>query len=200
MHRPHFNTDQELLAAFSEASPDALERVFDMYYQKMVYYAFRLINNMNESEDIVVDSLVRVFQKRRHFELLENLKAYLYVSVRNQCNDYLRRASSTRQIAGELLQHTIITDRPADSNMIMAETMGLIYHEIETLPSQCRTVVRLRIIDRHSIPEIAEQLGISSKTVSNQLSLGLKQLRSSLLKKGLLLVLPVITSMLEKKL
>lgn len=181
----HYKNDQELLVAFSEGSPPAVEFIFNMYYRKLVYYALKLIGDRAESEDIVVDIFIKVYQKARSFESLANLKAYLYVSVRNTCYDYLKRITLTRKVEGEIKQLADTIGSAPDKQIVLSETMELVIDEIENLPVQCRKIVVLRLVNRYSISEISSHLGISSKTVSNQISIGVKLLRSTLLKKAL---------------
>ncbi len=188
----HYKTDQELLVAFSEGSPPAVEFIFNMYYRKLVYYAFKLIADRAESEDIVVDIFIKVYQKARSFESLANLKAYLYVSVRNTCYDYLKKISITRKVEGEIKQQADTIGSAPDNKIVLSEMMELVIDEIENLPVQCRKIIVLRLVNRYTISEISSHLGISSKTVSNQISIGIKHLRSTLLKKALYFFIPFL--------
>lgn len=185
MQDDKFNSDWELCKRYNEGDSGAKEEVFLMFYKTLVWYAYRYIRDKSVAEDLVMDVFLKIYRMKRQFASLDNIKCYLYVSVRNRCNDYLKDESISAKSIKESVYFIDEVELPKDKHMIHAETIKAVYIEIDKLPTQCRRVVKMRLIDQYSVDEISQELNISVKTVYNQIHLGIKSLRTSLLKKAL---------------
>jgi len=77
--------------AFRNGDDPSLSYFFKLYSKSLGYFAFRLVQDKLEDEDITEECFVKVWERRSDFKTEENLKAFLYISCRNACLDYLRR-------------------------------------------------------------------------------------------------------------
>src|ERR1044072_8783523 len=82
-------TEQEMYQ-FRQGEQPAFERVFRLYYGPLVFFTVNIISDQTEAEDIVTDVFMSFYNKCHSFYSEENIRAYLYVSARNRCYNYLR--------------------------------------------------------------------------------------------------------------
>lgn len=152
------------------------EKEFDSYFRKLYLplgmYALRIVGDADTAEDLVADSFSKVWQKIREGLEIDNFKSYIYQSVRNECLSYLRNKKETVGLENimEINYETIdISERDAK-----------IWKAIDGLPEKCRQVFLLSKRDGLSNEEIAEEMGISIKTVKNQMTKAFSRLREAL--------------------
>jgi RNA polymerase sigma-70 factor (ECF subfamily) len=135
-----------------------------------------MIRNREEAEDIVIQTLQKTFQRCKNFKTEENLKAYLYIAVRNSCLDYLKKnkirlkdVDDCNNIPDENLVEK------AELEAVKAMQMKEVYDAILTLSSSQKHIL-LMFWEGKSAAEIAAILNTSSANVRSQKSQALKQL------------------------
>ncbi len=133
--------------------------VFNTFYASQVLFAVSIIKNRHDSEDIVQDVFLNIWKSKPIFKNDIAFRAYIYLSTRNKCIDYLRRKKPVFETVdkAENLENDIDT-------LIKEEAYRLLERAIETLPNQTREIMRYSMRGL-SIQEIANELAISVNTV-----------------------------------
>jgi RNA polymerase sigma-70 factor (ECF subfamily) len=169
--------DQQELLALKQGSEHAFEMLFRKYYQPLCNYAYSFLNDRDEAEEVVQAAFIGVWDKRQLIEIQSSLKAYLYRMVRNSCLNVLKH-EKVKQAHAKL---QMADGEPAyEQSMLSSELQGKIHEALKALPEQCRIVFQLSRFEELKYAEIAEQLGISVKTVENQMGKALKIMRGQL--------------------
>jgi RNA polymerase sigma-70 factor (family 1) len=189
--KQHIHSD--IISGFHKGNSRAFDLLFDMFFPALCYFANKLIEERQEAEDIVLDTFQKLWARREHFETMPNIKAFLYITVRNTCLNYLRYRETQRKRTREMIK--LMPDRfeeDAEQQRIRAEVMKNIYSEIEKLPKKCREVFELYYFEGLKANEIAEQLQISESTVRNQKVRALQLLKTALSGRELLVLYIII--------
>jgi len=182
-----------IIQQLHRGDPEAVKYIYNIHYQPLCYFAERLTGNKSEAQDIAIESIIKLLDNKDRLDSLVNIKAYLYISVRNACFNFLRAMQRHNTSHREIFYLTPEGEEDAKNEMILARVLQEIYEQIETLPPQCREIFKQIFLERKSTAEIAKSLGISSQTVLNQKSIAIRMLRSALLKKELMtLILAVL--------
>ena len=148
-----------------------IDLTFQTYYRPLCLYATHYLHDVDEAEDIVQDCFVRLMQRKL---LPQNVKSFLYTSVRNACIDFLRRQSPiVADVSPSDLSGIISDEQAQESSFREAE----LWTAIEQLPDKCREIFLMSKRDGMTYREIAEELSLSEKTVEHQISKALKALR-----------------------
>ena len=161
-----------------------IDMVFQQYYRPLCLYALHYLHDLDEAEDVVQDCFVRLLESDKYERLCllsvasqsltNQLKSFLYASVRNACIDRLRCKNPILQdVSPSDLQGLITDEQAVDSSSREAE----LWTAIEQLPNRCREIFLMSKRDGMTYREIAEELGLSEKTVEHQISKALKILR-----------------------
>ncbi|AEW00252.1 RNA polymerase, sigma-24 subunit, ECF subfamily [Niastella koreensis GR20-10] len=182
----HNFRDKSLLLEFKRGNTHAFRVVYDMFFPSLCFFAKRLVDNDGEGEDIAADSFVKLLNRHDSFDTLPNIKAFLYITTRNACLNYLRYTQRQHSSKRELNRLQEKTDEHALSYMVHAEVLREVEFEIEQLPNRCREIFKLIYYERKPADDIAEQLGISINTVWVQRAKAIQLIRTNLLKKGML--------------
>lgn len=153
------------------------ETYFKRYYTPIGMYVLRMCGDAAEAEDIVQETFSAAWEKFAQESLPEFFRAYLYRTAHNITIDRMRRYSSEKEaIQIRDIDETELTDEAIDTS----ERDARLWIAISRLPERCRQVFLMSKRDGLSHAEIAEELGISTKTVENQITKAFKSLRSAL--------------------
>jgi RNA polymerase sigma-70 factor (family 1) len=160
--------DNDIIVSLKKGVPDALQTLLKHYYSALCLFAERLLGDSAAAEDIVGESFVKLWNKRTDFENHQNLKAFMYITVRNACLNYLKQAKRDSLSKKQLAYLTGEKEEFVLNEMIRAEVLKEIMDEISNLPEQCRKVLKLGYLEGMKNQEIADLLNISIHTVKNQ--------------------------------
>lgn len=172
--------EKDLLNRLSLGDEKAFEEIFLLYYQQLVVFAIKLVNDSDLSRDLVQEVIVNFYEKRNSIEIHTSLKAHLYQSVRNRCLNYIKREQTIKN------HHSIIYSDKKETEQfyydLMEETEleNKIFQIIKSLPKQCQKIFEMSRFDGKSNSDIANELDISKRTVETQISNALKRIRTKL--------------------
>ncbi|MBK6400073.1 MAG: RNA polymerase sigma-70 factor [Bacteroidetes bacterium] len=174
-----FSNETEIVLALQNGDEKAMETLFRTYYQRLCNYANTILNDLDESEEVVQQMFVQLWEKREKMEITSSVQSYLFRSVRNTCLNKIKH-SKVRQMHAEEVTALAQQSEPATETTFHNELQSQIQVAIESLPEQCRLVFKLSRFEELKYSEIAEQLGISVKTVENHMGKALKIMRERL--------------------
>ena len=124
--------------------------------------ALRITMNRAEAEDVVQDTLLRVWEQRGQWEQIDNLEAFAIATCRNRALDLAKRAG---RITAPLDETRPSAVRSPHEQLEAQEQLSLVQRLMDDLPELQRTIMMLRDIEGKTYQEIAETLGISETQV-----------------------------------
>lgn len=176
-------SEQQWLAALREGDEGALQRIFDRHYPKLISDIYRILPDEDTCQDLAQEVFVDLWRKRFELDIHTSLRAYLHRAAVNRALNYLKTSRRFVFDEPEHLARTADSSARDISSKMEQETLEEALHAaIETLPEKCRVVFSLSRFEQLSHREIAEQLGISMKTIENQITKAMKILREALVR------------------
>ena len=159
----------------------AFEAIFDKCYEPLCKYAYSILRDMDDAEDVVQKTFCKLWDQRESLFIKSSLDSYLYRIVHNDSINSINQRTLHQEHAFNYLSFT--QSDLSDSIMESIESTELqkaIKGAIAKLPPQCRKVFELSRMEQMSYSKIAEELQISTNTVENHMSKALKMLRADL--------------------
>ena len=150
---------------------------FHEYFNKLHSYAFTMVKNNAEAKDIVQTAYIKLWEKRNEVNLPVSARSYLYTSVYHLSLNTIRN-HKIREGHHKRMLHPVST-----ADIYTAEekeTSTRITNLVNDLPPKCREVFCKNRYEGKKYKEIADELGISVKTVEVQMGKALKFLRENL--------------------
>lgn len=152
--------------------------LFKEHYNSMCNYAFAMINNRDEAEDIVQGVFVDFWNKPDKETITAEFENYLIRSIKFKCIDFHRKEVVKRKYEEAAVhEQSQFDEEDNEENPALKDLINL---SISQLPEKTQEVFRLSKLEGMSYKEIADQLGISPKTVENQMGRAFKMLREKL--------------------
>lgn len=137
-----------------------------------------------EAEDIALETFVKLWRLIDRFDNHNNLRAFLYVTVRNACYDYLRHRQHVFTAHKEILLNSETYELSCQSfNESTALVKELIGDCIDQLPKQAQRIFKMYYFDELSTAEIAGELGMTEQAVRNNKTRAIGLLKEMLFSK-----------------
>ncbi len=173
------HTDEELIKLLRKDGDRAMELLFHRFYAYLCRSAYRVLGEEAVAEDLVQEVFYELWKRRKELHITTSLKAYLRRATVNKTLNYIR---DQRKVYFEQEDKISLPAlRPsAVQRLEAAELQQLIDQSIDSLPERCRIIFILSRFEDMTYKEIASELGISEKTVENQISKALRLLREAL--------------------
>lgn len=131
-------------------------------------------------EDIVQESFVKLWNGRNDTTIETSVKAYLYQAVKNACLNSIKHIGVKESYKKYNQAEIEYAEQTESDNITAGELEERIRRNIESLPTERRKIFMLSRYENLKYKEIADTLGISVKTVENQMGKALAHLRKEL--------------------
>lgn len=168
-------TDALLLRRVTQENKYAFSCLYEKYWQMVYSDAYKRLKDEDQAKDIVQDIFTHIWLKRETLQI-DNLPAYLHVAVRNQAFKLLEKQKITHPFF-DLLENIPSAHTVADGHILYKEFVEAYDALLNTLPHKRQIIFRMRFQEDLSTTDIANQLGLSRKTVQNQLGKAFDQLK-----------------------
>ncbi|MEO6980072.1 MAG: sigma-70 family RNA polymerase sigma factor, partial [Mucilaginibacter sp.] len=159
--------DVLLLQLIEQGSKHAFNVLYEKYWDKAYNEAYKRLKDSDRAKDIVQEIFTHIWLKRETLHI-ENLPAYLNVAVRNRVLKFIEKQKNTSPFF-DILENMPASSSRTDGDLLWKEFLVAYEALLNTLPPKRQTIFRLHFQDDIATKDIAKELGISRKTVQNQL-------------------------------
>ena len=175
---PNHTDDALLLQQIEKGCKHSFNVLFEKYWDKAYTDAYRRLKDPDQAKDIVQEVFTHIWLKRESLHI-DNLPAYLNIAVRNKVFKLVEKQKHIHPFF-DILEDMPATDLQADGNLLGKEFLVSYEALLNTLPPKRQIIFRLHFQEDLPTKEIASQLGITRKTVQNQLGKAIEKLKISL--------------------
>ncbi len=155
---------------------DNFENMYKVHYKMLRNAADNIIGDSDAAHDVVQEVFLKLWNRRDEVSTILNPKAYLFRSVINASITYLENNKGKKNIDDLRIESSGTTD----SKVMTKELEEKIQGALNTLPPKCKAIFVLSRFEGLKNKEIAESLGLSLKTVENQMGIALKKMKDDL--------------------
>lgn len=166
---------KETVLALKEGSDKAFEEVFLAFFGKVKSFIAGIIRQDAEAEELAQDVFMRIWMKRETIDAGKPFGSFLFTLAYNAAINSLKHKTVEDAY---LACYTFPENTNQTEEHLFAKEISLLVEmAVDRMPEQRGRIFRLSRRDGLSNDEIASRLEISRKTVENQISLALKELR-----------------------
>lgn len=158
----------------------SFEQLFKAHYKELHAYAHVILRDPDLAEEIVQNMFLKFWEKRDLLNVQTSIKAYLYKCIYHDSLNYLKRQKVETKYQDYAAYSMNNSHEAASSRVELNELERKLHQALNELPEHCRTIFQMSRFEELKYREIAEQLGLSIKTVENQMGKALKILRVKL--------------------
>ncbi len=171
-------SDAELWNLIVKDDHKAFAAMFQRHWLRLYKTALQHVKDPEASEEIVHDLFLNIWN-RRNFLVINDFDKYLKAATRYQVYAYIKKNKTVtieyrESLSEELEGYEVNT---ADEKIAYEELEGQLVYHLRSLPERCREIFFLSRVQQLNNNEIAEKLGISKRTVENQITRALQCIR-----------------------
>ena len=163
-----------------DGDKQAFKYFFDKYYSELCNFVNIYLKNNNLAEEVVQDIFVYFWENKSRINIKSSVRSYLFGASKYRSLNVLRQQRKDNSFRESLPIDDQFSETATDYFTDPEEFRKLLDDAVHQLPEKCKRIFLLSKQDNLSNKEIAARLGLSLKTVENQITIALKKLRSYL--------------------
>jgi RNA polymerase sigma-70 factor (family 1) len=170
-------SDENLFKACVDGDESSFEELYNRYWYKLYAEAFKRLRKAEVAEEIVQDLFTSIWLNRQKIVIHSSVGGYLYTSIRYLVLSYLQKELIRNNYKSYVRGSFKDFDNSTEMIISFNELQEQIESHVRLLPEKCRYIYELSRKEFKTNKEIADLLGISEKTVENQLTKALGRLK-----------------------
>ena len=180
-------SDEDLILQFQEGNVYAFEQIVNRYKDQLVNFAFRFLGDVEDAEDIVQETFLRVFRKKKAYKNVAKFSTWIYTITGNLAKTELRRRKRRKLLSISSLGfedkdfELPETKKGPEENVDDLLQSGVIQKAIDSLPVKFKEVIIFRDLQELSYEEISKIVKIPLGTVKSRVNRGRLKLQEKLI-------------------
>ena len=174
-------SEKNLLKRVKKSDMVAFQQLFSNYHDSLFHFVVYRVKDSDLAEDITQETFLRVWKKRQSLVPEKSFFSLIARISTNLCYDHFRHVEVRNRHKDQLpdygKSHFDDPEKINQAEMLEEEIQRVVN---EKLPDKCRSIFILSRMEGRTNPEIAEILGLSIRTVENQIYRALKILKKNL--------------------
>ena len=146
---------------------NSIYKIYEKHYNELLRIAVGIMGNMTDAEDVMQDLALAIIEKADKFAAANNVKAFLSTAVRNLSKDKYRKNKRENSIALDLLPEGSIS--VTEKGLLSLEEHDILKKLLSKYSQDDQEAFLKYFIDGYSIRELALNLGVKEKTLSQKL-------------------------------
>ncbi len=179
-------SDEDLIERFQNGDLYAFDLIVKRYKEQLLNFVYRFVGNQEEAEDIVQETFLRVYRKRKAYKRIAKFSTWIYTIAGNLSRTELRRRKrrklfSVSEMGFEDRDYEISDEVYNPENKVDGLIQEEIIHrEINNLSPRFREVIILRDVQELSYEEISKIIKVPIGTVKSRVNRGRLKLQTQL--------------------
>ncbi|HWV64213.1 RNA polymerase sigma factor [Chitinophaga sp.] len=166
--------EKKLIKEVQENSEAAFTTVYNQYHAKLYYYFLGKTRSEAISADLVQTTFLKLWNYRNHLNLEIALSYQIFRIAKTTLIDLFRQSAKERLLS---LEDYAAIDNIPETTPVSSSFVEEIKVTLHKIPPQRSRIMELRL-SGWTNQEIADQLGISKRTVESQLNKAIKEIRT----------------------
>ena len=169
---------QSVNTSFYQKGDISLERIYGKYRNSFIRYAGKVLSDESYAEDVVQDVFTGLFQQTNYFVSETVALKYIYTAIYNRSIDLMRHKQIIQRY------ETVYSDKRREevrvdeyNALLVKELFIIVEKRMKNLPRKCKQIFMMKYDNEYSNPEIGKRLGLSIRTVENQVYIARNMLR-----------------------
>ncbi len=175
--------DNKLIESLKKDDLKAFNALFKKYAEKLYAFVLSLTKQSYAAEEVTQLVFIKIWEKRSAINKTQSFKSFIFTITYNETISWLRKEASRKKWTEHFRQGHFDITNETNYEIEFNSFQSLVEKVIDKLPDKRKEIFKLSRQEGLSNKEVAEKLGISVRTVENQISSALKTLKNELGKK-----------------
>ena len=164
--------DELILQSLRQGSYDAFDALYMRYAPHVEAFAFCMLKNRSEAEDLAHDIFLKIWETRESIGRIKSFRSYLFRMTKNAVFDIFEHKNVQTRYEQRLLHVEDLLTDDISTKVATEDLLMIIDMAVEQMPEQRQRVFRLSRYEGLSHQQIAQKLGVTPKTVEYHILAG----------------------------
>ena len=174
-------SDQIIWENFLCGDDEAYTYIYREYSQALYAYGMHFTSDKGLVEDCIQDVFIKIFQNRKHLQSTDNIKLYLFISLKNKLFNIFRKDIKYSQI--DSLEPVFAAEYTIEDEIIENEKEQFLNEKmirmLEVLSPRQKEIIYYRFVEGLSYEEICQIMDMNYQSTQNLIQRSLKKLRTT---------------------
>ncbi len=176
---------RSLAIGISQGDEKAFKEIYYIYFERLWRFACEYVIDKGEAENIVQNCFLKLWERRDGIDEDFHISAWLFTVVKHDCLSFISHKNIVAKKSDDLIFRELKANYDSLTNLefsksTLFEIKDLVESALEKLNPNCRKVFELSRYKNKRHKEIAEELGLSEKSVEAHITTALSKLRITL--------------------
>jgi len=162
--------DSPLVSSLKRGDQHAFEKLFRRYAQKLFVFSLSYLKNEPDAEEVVQEVFLKVWDKRSTLKTDTSFQSYLFTIAFNSIKKSFNRKAKTDQYKVDLTDKLDAGQDPVDYENNYQLVLDKLERFIDEMPERRKEIFLQRKQRGKPVKQIAEEMGVSVKTIENQIT------------------------------
>ena len=180
MIKSFLNSDVFLIRRLRKSDQQAFEFIYNKFSERLYFFTRRYLHSSADCDEIIQNVFVLLWENREMVKEEHSLKSFLYKITVNQIYNHLKHFAVRQKYLDHLSTLNSPESDDSHQNLLHRDLQFFIDKLIEEMPERQCIIFKLSRQEGLSNNEIANQLGLSVRSVENQIYRALKFIKAKL--------------------
>ncbi len=172
--------EKDLVEQLKKGKIRAFKRFYKHYFDPLYFFCLKYTGNLDDSQELVQNIFLKIWEKRSHLDSARSFRAYLFQIAANDLINFVKKKKLEQDYRLKYLSHAPYGINFTQEEVYLNDLQEHIKVCLSGLPKQQGKIFRMSREMGMTHAEIAESLGLSVRTVENQIYRALKYLKDHL--------------------
>lgn len=179
----------KIIAALANDKEEPMEELFNYYYPRLLNFSRKFLKIEDGIDDIIQEVFVKIWQNRKKINSQTTFNSWIFTITRNLLLNELRSRLNNEKTRDEIQRLSMAKEYSSTNEIEYRDVKEKVDQLINTLPERQKEIFIFSRTEGLSHKEIAEKLGINTKTVEYHITLAVKYLKENLKSMGVISLL-----------
>jgi len=178
MHEYNVISDDKLVELIRLEDHVAFQALYQRHWSKLYQSAYNVCRDRETCMDICQEVFIWFWEHRNSLNFVSSVQGYLIAAVKYKMISHIRKGKVKDNFVVNI--KSLSETYTIEGNIEVKELESIIRDFVNGLPDKCAEIFKMSRNEHLSNKEIAGKLGISEKTVENQITIALRKLKGAL--------------------
>lgn len=181
--------DKNIIERLKSNDKSAIDDIFTLYHNRIFRFALSFLKNENDAYDIVQDVFIKIWENRFTIQQDTKFNAYIFTVTKNTIFSLFRKRLNEQKYLDYLAELAVSNSQDTEELTDYVFLQDKYEELINKLPTKRKEIFLLSRKVGLTNKEIAQEKGISEKTVEDHLTKALAFLKKEFTAQGIWMIL-----------
>ncbi|WP_372948948.1 RNA polymerase sigma factor [Mariniphaga sp.] len=171
------NTETRLLNGLKKSDHESFRKLFEQYSKPLYRFSLSYLKSNEGAEDVVQEVFIKIWDKRKDIDTGKSFQSYVFTIALNSVRKYFNKLAAANQLKHDIIASFSENSAKLDEQDDFEDYLRHLDTLINRMPEKRKEIFIGKKLDGKSQKELAEEFGITTKTVEYHITEAMKFLK-----------------------